>query len=345
MDFPAYVPAAVRVQITAMLEGDAWDPHGWEASLASAQQRLAEINEEIDTKIRRGDVENLDSLRRHGVRAAEHRDLVAGNVECLRRLGQDQRMRKVFDLLTKEFTDAGQWRNFVSAAWAARVDYTEYRERLKRATELKGRISKAADTLANLIRQFADTGLNGPGEFYSIPALLRKTDNHEMQDHNLHMWRSMRAYILGDLPRHDVPKIKQAQEEGEQSTAIEFVIRGIGPDEKPEIDPAEQIRNSLHYAWRTAPSLPALLDTVSKAACDFKPSEDGMIGAALVTRQQSTKTEYLRAFGSLLIDARNVALTPTIMQAMAIVANVAINLSDVDVSYDDVRHALSRPGS
>jgi hypothetical protein len=32
------------------------------------------------------------------------------------------------------------------------------------------------------------------------------------------------------------------------------------------------------------------------------------------------------------------------MQAMAIVANVVINLPDVDVTYDDVRKALAKLG-
>ena len=341
MKFPTYVPKAVRVQITAMIDGDAWD--GWAASLAWAEQRLAEIEGEIATKIRHDNDEHLDSLRRQRASATKHRDLFAGYLECLQRLAQDSRMREVFDLLTREFTDDQQWRNFISAAWAARIDYSEYRERLKRATTLNGEISKAADKLAKLIRQFADNGINGPGEFFSIPELLRQTDNHEMQDHNLRMWRSMRALILGDPPRRDIPEIEQAQEEGDQSTSEKWGIRIIGPNEKPEIDPVEERRNTLRYAWRTAPDLPALLDTVSKAARDFEPGEDGMIGAAIKSRQQSTKTEYLRAFGNLLTDVLNIALTTPLMQAIAIVANVVINLPDVDVSYDDVRHALVKP--
>jgi hypothetical protein len=105
--------------------------------------------------------------------------------------------------------------------------------------------------------------------------------------------------------------------------------------ETPEIAPEE--KNALRYAWGTAPEFSALLETVASAARDFKPSETGMIGAAIESRQRSPKTEYLRAFGNLLTDVHGIALTTPIMQAMAITANVVINLPDVYVTYDDVR--------
>ena len=131
--------------------------------------------------------------------------MLAGEVDCLQRLAHDAQMRDAFALLTREFTDDGQWRNFIRSAWAARMDFKPYRDRMKRAAELKDEIADAAETLAKLINQFSGLGFdNGPGELYSIPELLRQTDNHEMQDHNLHMWRSMRRRILGDLPREDV---------------------------------------------------------------------------------------------------------------------------------------------
>jgi hypothetical protein len=252
-------------------------------------------------------------------------------------------MRDAFALLTREFTDDKQWRNFIYAAWAARVDFAKYRDRLKRAAELKGEIADAAEALAKLIRQFSETGINGPGEFYSIPELLRQTDNHEMQGHNLHMWRSMRQHVLGDLPRRDVPEANPAEESGEPPT-VEIVRVFLTPEEKAEIDPQEEARNMLRYAWGTAPDFSALLGTMANAARSFKPSASGMIGAAIESRQRSAKTEYLRAFGNLLTDVHSFALTTPIMQAMAIVANVVINLLDVDVTYDDVRKALAKLG-
>ena len=64
----------------------------------------------------------------------------------------------------------------------------------------------------------------------------------------------------------------------------------------------------------------------------------------LFRSQRSPKTEYLRAFGHLLSNNHSFTLTKKIMQAMAIVANVVINLPDVDVTYDDVRKALKKQG-
>lgn len=62
-----------------------------------------------------------------------------------------------------------------------------------------------------------------------------------------------------------------------------------------------------------------------------------MVGAAIQSRQSSVKTEYLRAFAHLLNDVHHLKMTPGILRAMAVTANVTINLPDVDVTYDDVR--------
>lgn len=355
MDFPAYVPAAVRAHITILIDGDSREPQGWQESLNSAERQLAEIDGKIESCIRWGKDDYLPGLRKDKAEAVAHRDRLAGDVDCLRRLGginplpkggpkqlapNEEPMREAFALLTREFTDDSQWRNFIYAAWAARVDFAKYRDRLKRAAELKGEIADAAETLAKLIRQFSETGISGPSEFYSIPELLRQTDNHEMQGHNLHMWRSMRQHVLGDLPKRDASETNPAG--GEPMPPVEIVIVPMG--EKAEIAPEEEARNMLRYAWGTAPDFSALLDTVAKAGRAFKPSESGMIGAAIESRQRSPKTEYLRAFGNLLTDVHNFALTTPTMQAMAIVANVVINLPDVDVTYDDVRKALAKLG-
>jgi len=311
MDFPAYVPAAVRAYITALIEGDSGVPMGWQGSLADAERRLAEIDEKIQSSIRLGKGDCLPGLRIEREEAVAHRNSLAGDVDCLRRLARDATMRDAYALLTREFADDRQWRGFIYAAWAARADFAKYRSRLRRAAELTGEIAQAAEALARLIRQFADTGINGPFEFYSVPELLRQTDNHEMEGRNLHMWRSMRRVVLGDTP---------------------------------ETAPEEKARNMLRYAWGTAPEFSALLETVASAARAFKPSATGMIGAAIESRQRSPKAEYLRAFSSLLTDVHDIAMTTPVMKAMAVTANVVIDLPDVYVTYDDVRKTLAKLG-
>lgn len=342
MEFPAYIPAAVRAHITILVEGDSREPQGWAASLTDAEESLARIDRAIETYIRRGEDDYLPGLRIQRAEALAHRDRLAGDVDCLRRLAHDARMRDAFALLTREFTDDTQWRNFIYAAWAARVDFAKFRSRLKRATELKGDIADAAETLASLIGQFSKTGINGPGEFYSIPELLRQTDNYELQGQNLHMWRSMRQHVLGELPVREVPESRLLEKDSEPPT-VEIVTVRFAPVERADIDPEEEARNMLGYAWGTAPDVSALLVTMAKAARAFEPSQPGMIGAAFKSRQDSPKTQYLRAFGNSLTDVHKFALTAPIMKAMAHVANVVINLPDVDVTYDDVRHAIAKP--
>jgi L-fucose mutarotase/ribose pyranase (RbsD/FucU family) len=342
MKFPAYIPAAVREYVTKLIEGDSWEPVGLQESLAHAERRLTELDEKIQSCIRWGKDDYLPGLEKERAEALAHRDSLAGDIDCLRRLVQDERMREAYAILTCEFTDDRQWRNFIYAAWAARVDFAKYRERLKQAKELADEIAQTAETLAKLIRQFSATGISGPSEFYSIPELLRQTDNHELEGHNLHMWRSMRRHILGDPPERDVQVVMSAEEGGEPMAPIEIVRVPIG--EKPEITPEEEARNMLRYAWGAAPGVPELLETVARAARTFKPSAPGMFGAAIKSRQHNPKTEFLRAFGKLLTDEHGFTLTTPIMRAMAVAATVVINLPDVDVTRDDARKALAKLG-
>lgn len=345
MEFPAYVPAAVRTHITTLLDGDDREPMGWRKALEEAEERLAKIEAVIETKTRIGEVEYLHSLRDQKAEAVEHRDMLAGTVNCLHRLAQDSRMQNAYARLTQEFTQDEQWRGFIRAAWAADMDYSKYRERLRRTSELGDKIADTSEKLAGLLRDTANTGFSfWPSEFYSIPELLRQTDNHKMRGHNLHMWRSMRKYVLGDLPERDIPESEPDEDTSDTPTVTRIEVVPLGPREETEIDLQEERRNTLRYAWGTAPNLSELLDTVARAAREFQPSEDGMIGAAIDSRKSNTKAEYLRAFGNLLTDDCGFTLTTGIMNAIAVTANVVIDQSQIDVSYDDVRKALHKLG-
>lgn len=92
------------------------------------------------------------------------------------------------------------------------------------------------------------------------------------------------------------------------------------------------------YAWGIAPSLAELLGTVAKAASNYEPQFYGRIGAA-VGRQHNPKTEYLRAFGHLLAEAR-IERTPAVLNAVACIATVAINDGETIATCDDVKQAL-----
>lgn len=329
MKFPAYVPAAVRAELTAQIDSNeallrAPRP-SIKAATVSTTPKILTPNYNASMRAQstsKASAEGANQQLTKGVLA-----MLAERLDCLRRLATDERMRDAFAWLTSEFTDDEQWRGFFYAAVGARMDYELFRKELKQAKDLRNEIADAADTLAKLIRKHDNIGVDRPDEFNSVTELLRKTDNHKGNDIDLGPWRVLRSLVLGEV-----------QEEGE------LVISGLVPGNAPEIDPEEKVRATIQYGWSKAPDFSALLDTLSKATRDFTPSERGMICAATKTRERNTKTEYLRAFGHLLTEVHHLTLTATVRHAMAITANVAINLPDVDATYDDVRKALARPG-
>ena len=97
------------------------------------------------------------------------------------------------------------------------------------------------------------------------------------------------------------------------------------------------------YIWSTAPTVADCLRSIAGAAHDFEPSEDGAIGAAIGSRQSNPFTEYIRAFGTGLLE-NQIPLTSTVQKAMAITVNVVLNDPERDVSYKDVKQALEQAG-
>jgi len=107
MEFPEYVPAAVRAYIQARIEGDSVEPMGWAASLASAEEELARIDRAIEGYVRRGEADYPPSLRIQRADAKAHRDRLADDVDCLRRFDRREKtgsdsVRENADFLTLE---------------------------------------------------------------------------------------------------------------------------------------------------------------------------------------------------------------------------------------------------
>ena len=316
------------------------------AWLADAEKQLSEIERTLESHIQHGENGFLDDLRKRRVKALELRDWLAKEVECLRRLVQDSRMQDVYAKLRQEHFDDKKQCNFILSAWAAYQDYSKYRIRLKQVEELRIKIVKTSEKLAEFLQQAADTGFNfWPPEFFSIPELLHQTDNHDMEDHNLYMWRSMRGYILGDKSKHDASSSESAEEIKNKTSGSEIVFVAANKDDDLDVEPDPFLSNTMQYAWKKAPDLSALLNTVTTAAKEFHPREDGMVLAAIDSRKSNEKMEYIRAFSNLLTDNRHFSLTPGIMQAIAITTTVVINQPDIDASYDDVRNALRKSDS
>lgn len=339
MNFPKYVPESVQRHIRSYLEGDEWVPRGLEHSLLSAKERLIQIENQI-AEVTPDDVES-NQLRKKKTELTQHHDWLYENVECLKRLAFDERMEEVYESLRLVFDDDEKSVAFIHAAWAARVDFTAYRKKLKRAAELKNQIAGSSENLARLIRQFFALGMsNGPSEFHSIPSLLEQTDNAQDE----YMWRVMCPLVLGETSKTEEADSREGETHMDQPPIPEIRITYVERDDEVGVGPEQEYRNLLHYAWGLAPDLSELLDTVAKAAHDYQPELTGFIGAGIRTRQKSKagNKEYLRAFGHLLMD-RGVEPTNMLKQIAADAANVVINDPDFTVTYDDVVKAFLDP--
>ena len=339
MEFPSYVPNAVRVSMAARLEGDRTEPSGWISALASAEAELIRVQQMQQDY--RHDEAVSNTLRIEHAEATAHRDHLAAEVTCCQRLVHDARMQTAYALLVSlpNVTDA-DLSGFIYAAWAARMDYAKHRDQVKAADELAREVAKAAGALADLLRKAEGfVGPYLPSEFFSMQSLLEKTE-HDYSDRNFYMWPGMRRVVLGEPPHDSGAVTAPDPEPSEPTEPPKIEIRFVTPGEAEPIDPAEAARDALRYAWGTAPSMARIIATIQREAQNYAAAESGHIAAALATQKRNPKYEYLRAFGALLRDVHRMELTTDTMKAMATTATVVLNEPDLDVTYDDVRKAL-----
>jgi hypothetical protein len=266
VNFPAYVPVAVRAHIEKLIDGDG---HGFKGWAAAAQK--------------------------------PGNEWIASVVAFLRRFQKkDERIKAMFQHLDEAGLSESSQKDFVNVAWLALTDYSKYRDMLDDADKQRKAIAKRAKELAKLLRSImTDNSLIGtPMEFYSVRTLLRETDGDDK------VWPLMREKLL------PVPGDPEA--------------------------------NGLDYIWGIAPKVPDLLDTVAKVADEYQPQFGGRIGAAIEKRERNSKTQFLRAFGHELAEAR-IEPNPEVINAMAYMATVA--LDNIDVTYGDVTQALDLKGT
>lgn len=364
MDFPSYLPHAVRASMARLLEGEEKLLTGWNSALASAEADLTRLQQQRDEP-------DSNELRIARAEATERRDHLAADVACCQRLLHDARMQPAYARLVSlpNVTDS-HLSGFIYAALAARMDYAKHREQVNAADDLALGVAKAAGALADLLRKAEGfVGPRLPSEFFSIQSLLEKTE-HDVTDRDFYMWPGQRRVILGEaLPALEVVEPADAEADGdivivnprepmgmESATPVRrrckvhasrkgrasVARHRLGaPNAAARIAPAEASRDALRYAWGTAPSMARIIATMQHAATAtaYTASESGHIAAALASRQHSAKTAYLRAFGALLRDVHRMDLTPATMNAMATAATVVLNESDLVVTYDDVRKA------
>ena len=311
MDFPAYVPAGARAHISRTLEGGGGHWQGVNALVTEYRETHA----------------STDALA-----------ILEQEQACVLRFAHDPRMRDVYAELQKVFMSDDQYADFLRSAWKADMNYAPFRERTRQARELAPKIARAAQELANLLGLAGIVGGGfAPPEFYSIHTLLSATDNHQDDDHNLHIWRVVRGAITGDDRCEPSPAVRDSQPD----EPVRIVLVPIKSGEA-KLDPKEEVRNMLFYAWEKAPDLPAILGTVAEAASNWHPQEEGAIGAAVASRKQNKAAEYLRAFAEHLRENLCLELTGPIVAAMAGMANVVLNDPNADISGDAARAVIKR---
>lgn len=337
MNFPLYIPEPIKQQATHYLDGsDSW--HGYRTSLKEEKEKLSEINERITYwKLPKQDADyaehRLEELRTEKIECEQRIEELDREINSISRLIYDGSMTEVYRLLINEFYgDESADRKidqFIFFAWSANINYAKPREATKKAIDLSKEISATATKLAKLLNEISETGINCPDEFFSIASLLENTDN---SGNNLYIWRSVRKYILGGPPAIEPRQV-------DDTAHGHVIVNLIFEESPPQIAPQEQQRNTLRYGWEKAPYLPEILNTVAKAADEFKPSCGYFADAAIVSRQKSHKTEYIRGYANLLCNG-GINLSPDIAKAIAITATVVINSPDLIVTYDDVRKAI-----
>lgn len=136
LNFPLYVPEEIRLFINRELYGaDIFE--GWLALLDKANKELRDVEEWIRVRTLRGEIDVLDSLRRDKANITERRDQIARDVECWLRIATDLRMKECFEILKEALPTSDARRSFISSSVAALIDYTPFRDRVKRAEEFK----------------------------------------------------------------------------------------------------------------------------------------------------------------------------------------------------------------
>ena len=265
-------------------------------------------------------------VREYVVGMLEPRELRPDDTGVLRRLtGDDPRMRDAWARLARIARTDEDYVSFVLAAWWARDDYSEWRERTRQAGELAGKIAETARELAGLLRQIQQTYTRLPHEFTSLQALLWRSPSAQGGPYDS-IWSRVRQEICGPTWLNE-----------DRSPADD------PPAEPLEIDDRRQ--HALSYAWEKAPDVRQVLLTLAAVADSYTPHPGAdYLAAATATQKPNSVTEYIRGFARLLKES-GLQVTPAMRTIMALAGAVVLELEDLPP--ETVRKALSgrfKPG-
>jgi hypothetical protein len=341
--YPKYVPEKVSLWTERVLRGGddpgAEDDDGLIGVLNRLQTRSNRLQRLLKNP---GSAPKayLQDIRRERLALSEQINSVKEEISCLERLTihPDPDLEDAYKRLKKSLHDDEQIWNFIRAAVSANIKFSPYRDALKFALEHKQTVADLAKALATELEWFNQVGIETPASFWSIRSLLEDANS----TNNLAEWRQTRKHLLGEpfVLDEDTPPAHECDDQ------IDDHYEEIDEDElevveiEKGVSVAPEIEDEISNAWTVAPSLSDMLNTLSKAASDFKPREQYFIGAATSSREDSVKSAYIRAFAHLL-KANGIPLLQAPKNAMAKMATVALNDPSLVVTYHDVKYALS----
>jgi hypothetical protein len=270
------------------------------------------------------------------------RERIVKNVEIL---SDHDQMRDGYDRLRKELTTRQQWRDFFYSALEADSAHSRYRAAVKRGMELTSKIEETATKLADLLSEFNLLDFdNFPLELLSIWHLLNITDDSVWRVDDPEKRFKYKGLILGEdglTPDPlDMPSSYSANPLALRELMKEDVIRAVRVSQRNG-GPVDDSPLDLQTAWRAAPKITALLRCLAGSAGNYRPEQEGMIGAAIASREKPWHIQYVKGFGYLLIE-RGIPLTANIKKAMHIITNLIMQDEnpDFEMAYRTVNDAL-----
>jgi hypothetical protein len=223
----------------------------------------------------------------------------------------DDRMQEAYERLKNSSLSDGQLNEYIRSANASRVNYSVLRATIQTRHKVKHRVNALARELAKLLR-----------EDWAAVSNYKRID----------------GFALRSIISRSKKTFPYKWDRQKKTTESAFARKNQADTIRLWRNKKSQIIGADLGLWFAAPSLADLLDTLAN---DFDPSLDmreGLLEAA-ISRQENSKTEYIRGFGMLLADYNFEFDGPVItnfstdvFQAIAITTNVVLNEPDIEVA-------------
>ncbi|MBU2987259.1 hypothetical protein KO528_17980 [Saccharophagus degradans] len=297
------LPDYLQTKVSQRLQG--YDGHeGLVQLLHSLESERASLKRQMACFLEQDDLNQLDVARLKYADMLREVDQVKIDLKCWESLANDSRMVELVKILNEHAVSEQEQCIFIEQAAASLFDYSTLRANVKKAVVLLKQIEKNAGQLSENLAKLSALAIPSVNSELSS---LRELISHTMGDADL-TWRVEAKKLLEGLDNV--------------------------------------------YSWSLSPSVSSIVGQIGSSAEDCYAYHTGKSGAALSARKDNTKTQYLRAFGFCLRE-NGFERSKELYKAIAIIANIVLNsgantpdisscIDDFDVTYDDVRKALSK---